>query len=231
MREELDASFREAHAEVAGLIRALQRGGTARKAAEVREQLLEVEQRVERDATERGIEGEPEPKTDEAKTRPIDWERVQIGDRVRVPGGRDGVLETLPDRSGKVRVQVGSARITVDAARLSASPGGAPAERGGVRFERADPVLTDHAALGGSSRCDLRGQRVEAALDELSRVVDRAAADGLDEVVVVHGHGTGALRAAVREHLAGSPVVADLRSGDPEAGGEGVTIAVLGRRG
>ncbi len=233
MREELDASFREAHAEVASLIRALQRGGTARKAAQVRERLLELEQQTEQEATERGIAAEPEPKRPDPGARPIDWQRMQVGDRVRVPGGRDGVLESLPDRSGKVRVQAGGARLTVDASRLSLAGGGGggggPRDR--VRFVRSEPEQQDHAAVGGSTRCDLRGQRVAAALDELDATLDRAAADGLDAVEIVHGHGTGALRAAVREHLAESPIVVDLRSGDPEAGGEGVTIAQLGRRG
>ncbi len=233
MRDELDASFREAHAEVASLIRALQRGGTARKAAEVRERLLEIEKQTERDAAERGIAAEPEPKQPDPGARPIDWTRMQVGDRVRVPGGRDGVLETLPDRGGRVRVQAGGTRLTVDAARLSLAPGGG--QRGQkderVRFVRSEPEPDDHASAGGSTRCDLRGQRVAVALDALDTALDRAAADGFDQVEIVHGHGTGALRAAVREHLGASPIVTDLRSGDPEAGGEGVTIAVIGRRG
>ncbi|MDH4017827.1 MAG: hypothetical protein OEV20_10855, partial [Actinomycetota bacterium] len=151
MREELEASFREAHAQVAGLIRALQRGGTARKAAEVRERLLEVEDRIERDAAERGIAAEPDTKADDAKTKPIDWTRVQVGDRVRVPGGSDGVLESLPDRSGKVRVQVGGARLTVDASRLSlaAGGGGGGAQRDRVKFVRSSPDQQDHASVGG----------------------------------------------------------------------------------
>jgi len=229
MRDELEASFKAAHAEVAGLIRALQRGGTARKAAQVRERLLELEAKADADAAKRGIEPEPEPARPPGDAKPIDWTRMEVGDRVRVPGGRDGVLESLPDRGGKVRVTVGGTRITVAATRLSLAPGGGGAERGRVRFVRSDPVSQDHAAVGGSTRCDLRGQRVHEALDRLAEVLDQAAVDGHDEVMIVHGHGTGALRAAVREHLAASPFVEGIGSGDPEAGGEGVTVARLGR--
>ncbi|MBW2230312.1 MAG: Smr/MutS family protein [Deltaproteobacteria bacterium] len=80
---------------------------------------------------------------------------------------------------------------------------------------------------GGRKRCDLRGRHVEEALDELDSVLDRAAADGCDELFVVHGLGTGALRKAVRGFLHESRWVSKLRPGDDNEGGEGVTIALL----
>jgi DNA mismatch repair protein MutS2 len=102
-----------------------------------------------------------------------------------------------------------------------------------VRFVRADTgaeTALHGLAGGGSARCDLRGQRVDEALDALGGALDEAAADGRDELVVIHGLGTGALRSAVRTHLAGSPYVLDLKSGEPSDGGDGVTVASLGRR-
>jgi DNA mismatch repair protein MutS2 len=49
---------------------------------------------------------------------------------------------------------------------------------------------------------DLRGTRVESALEQLDRFLDQAALGGLPSVRIVHGVGTGALRSALREHLA-----------------------------
>jgi DNA mismatch repair protein MutS2 len=46
-------------------------------------------------------------------------------------------------------------------------------------------------------------------------------------VRIVHGHGTGQLRSAVREHLRGHPAVASQRPGAPEEGGNGATVVVL----
>jgi DNA mismatch repair protein MutS2 len=116
---------------------------------------------------------------------------------------------------------------------LDAAPSG-PRERDHVRFVRADEG-SDTAASGfeggGSTRCDLRGRRVDEALDALGAALDEATAEGREELVIIHGLGTGALRSAVREHLAGSPYVLDLKAGDPRAGGDGVTVASLGRPG
>jgi DNA mismatch repair protein MutS2 len=77
-------------------------------------------------------------------------------------------------------------------------------------------------------RCDLRGHRVDEAVDRLSAAVDQATADGRDGLLVIHGHGTGALREAVRNHLRGSPYVGKVRPGADDEGGEGVTLAELG---
>ena len=234
MRSDLEASFKSAHADVASLIRALQRGGTARQAAVVRARLIELEQKVEAEAAERGIDAEMPSDQPASGTAPIDWNTAAVGDRVRVPGGSDGVLDSLPDRGGRVRVRAGGARLTVEAARLSQPPVGPQArnpDRDRVRLVRSDEG-TDAAptGTGSASRCDLRGQRVDEALDSLGGALDEAATEGRDELVIIHGLGTGALRSAVREHLAGSPYVVELKSGDPRAGGDGVTVASLGRR-
>ncbi len=79
----------------------------------------------------------------------------------------------------------------------------------------------------GPNRCDLRGLRVDEALDRLVEALDRAASAGRPHLVVIHGIGTGALRRAVRQHLAESPYVRRFLPGAPEEGGEGVTTVDL----
>ena len=76
-----------------------------------------------------------------------------------------------------------------------------------------------------AGRCDLRGQRVDEALDRLAASLDLAVADGRDGLLVIHGHGTGALRQAVRAHLRSSDLVVRVRAGGDDEGGEGVTFA------
>jgi DNA mismatch repair protein MutS2 len=68
---------------------------------------------------------------------------------------------------------------------------------------------------------------VEEALAALDRYLDDAALAGLDQVVVIHGLGTGALRDAVRERAAGHPLVASMRPGERGEGGDGATIVRL----
>jgi DNA mismatch repair protein MutS2 len=74
---------------------------------------------------------------------------------------------------------------------------------------------------------DLRGARVDEALDLLDSYLDRAAVDQSERVTVVHGSGTGALRDAVRGHLEGHPHVREWRPGGQGEGGDGATVVSL----
>ena len=74
---------------------------------------------------------------------------------------------------------------------------------------------------------DLRGARAEEALIELDRYLNDAALAGYDRVRVVHGKGTGALRAAVSEALARHPLVRAHEIAARNDGGEGATVVTL----
>jgi DNA mismatch repair protein MutS2 len=74
---------------------------------------------------------------------------------------------------------------------------------------------------------NLIGRRVEPALEDLDSYLDRALLASRREVRVVHGHGTGRLRDAVRGHLRAHPAVAGIRSGAANEGGNGATIVTL----
>jgi DNA mismatch repair protein MutS2 len=79
-----------------------------------------------------------------------------------------------------------------------------------------------------SERCDLRGLRVDEALDRADAHLQRALGTSLARVVFVHGHGTGALREAIRSWLSELPYLASFEPGGPKEGGDGVTVAALG---
>jgi DNA mismatch repair protein MutS2 len=87
-----------------------------------------------------------------------------------------------------------------------------------LQFERARTV---------ASSLDLRGAKVQEALEVLDRYLDDASLAGLDQVTIIHGLGTGALRDAVREHSAGHPLVKSWRAGERGEGGDGATIITL----
>ena len=71
---------------------------------------------------------------------------------------------------------------------------------------------------------DLRGERVEDGIFLLDQGIDDAVVAGQEVVTVVHGHGSGELRKAVRSHLRGHARLRDSRAGINREGGEGVTI-------
>ena len=75
-----------------------------------------------------------------------------------------------------------------------------------------------------SQTLDLRGYRVEEALDEVENYLDKASLANLTPVYIIHGHGTGALKQAVRDFLKTSPYVAKFRPGEDAEGGDGVAV-------
>ena len=120
MREDLDAAFRDAHGQIAAVIRELQRGGGAQAAARAREELQEVQTSSREIARERDI-----PETPEETLEAVDWSHARPGDAVRIQGGATGVLQALPDRRGRVAVGVGNHRVLVAVEKVGAA---APAD-------------------------------------------------------------------------------------------------------
>jgi len=181
-------------------------------------------------------------------------EKLQSGDRVYIRGIPRPVEVIAPlDADEQIEVLLGTMRAKIPVYQLerpaaglnqdevsreparAADPDGSaapPADKAaatgprfrhnrdaGVYYRRPSPrqVKTD---------LDLRGQRVEPALDQLENLLDQAALSGVSQIRIIHGQGTGALRRAVREHLHGHPLVAHAGP-DKEQGGDGVTVVEL----
>lgn len=234
MRHDLDAAFKDAHGQVAAVIRDLQRGAgtaaTARDAAHARERLAALAERAREAEVAAGVAPSAPPDA----FAPADLSRLVPGDAVRIRGGGSALLVSLPDRRGRAMVQIGSARVQVPADQLGAAPeerrDAPPAARS--RSRRRDPVAQAPAAADGAlhaigRRLDLRGLRVEEAVDRMDAALDAALAEGESALVVIHGLGTGALRDAVRRHLSASPYVARHAAAEPSDGGDGVTLVRL----
>ncbi len=150
-----------------------------------------------------------------------DWvQALKPGDWVYVRG-ISGPVEVLsaPGQGDTVEVAIGSIR-----ARLSVEEVERKAEA------VAPPSISVRTVPAASARAqrelDLRGTRVEEALLQVDRFLDQAAVSGLSSVRIIHGIGTGALRAALREYLAHHPLV---RAASPEEGArsDGTTVVEL----
>ena len=79
----------------------------------------------------------------------------------------------------------------------------------------------------GAMEIDLRGQMVEEGLLSVDRFLDGASMTGVHQVTIIHGKGTGRLRAAVQDHLRHHPLVKSFRLGAYGEGEAGVTIVEL----
>ncbi len=80
---------------------------------------------------------------------------------------------------------------------------------------------------GLSTEIDVRGMTSEEALAETEKYLDMAYLGRLKEIRIIHGHGTGILKKAVREYLGSSPYSVKFVSGSPRSGGDGVTVVIL----
>jgi DNA mismatch repair protein MutS2 len=149
--------------------------------------------------------------------------RVGLFGRSRTLGSTGRIID-ISGRTGRVTLETEGARLVVpaDDVEVVAEPVSGPSPRD----PEADEVRR-RAAERVSPRLDLHGERVEAALERLNAHLDDALLAGLDQVVIVHGIGTGALRRAVREALAEHPRVRSVRSGRKDEGGDGATVAEL----
>ncbi|PJF25311.1 MAG: endonuclease MutS2, partial [Phototrophicales bacterium] len=74
---------------------------------------------------------------------------------------------------------------------------------------------------------DLRGMRVEEAVERLDEYIDAAHLARLPFARIIHGKGTGALRKAVMERVREHPLISKAITAPPKEGGEGVTIIYL----
>ena len=134
---------------------------------------------------------------------------------------QEGLVQSAPDAKGRVTVLAQSIRLQLLWSELE------PPRRSASR-----PTSTAGAALGGSGprherQVDIRGQRVDDALREVESQLDVAIRNGEDRLKILHGHGTEALKKAIRSYLSRSPYVRKWKAGDTHSGGDGVTWVEL----
>ncbi len=152
-----------------------------------------------------------------------DW-LPRIGDTVFLDTlNAEGVIAELDDKGAQV--QVGSLRVRAkftDMRKRSRSEIRAK-ERGHVR--EYQPINTVPPAVESPGmELDIRGKRVEEALEILDRYVDAAYTSGLPFGRIIHGKGTGRLRQAVRQYLREHSLVSKVTQGQNNEGGAGVTV-------
>lgn len=149
----------------------------------------------------------------------LDFNTAKIGQSVLIKGLEQvATLESLPDKKGKVLVSIGLIKTKVDADKL------AKTDKKVNKALKKMSVSFDDIAQTLSNRLDIRGMRAEDAVDFLDKQFDLASLKNLSEIIVIHGHGTGALKSAVRHYLKTSPYVAKFRPGQDSEGGDGVSV-------
>ncbi|MDX6496977.1 MAG: mismatch repair protein MutS2 [Blastocatellia bacterium] len=173
---------------------------------------------------------------------------LTVGDRVRLLSfGSIGIVDRIKD--GEAEVRVGSLHLreklqNLEPAEEVSEPqdrGTSPTVREGSesdktrsRLRRAAQTTEVHlrgkatdSDMATSAELKLIGKQTDEAVDLVDKFLDEAFLNGLTELRIIHGHGTGALRRAVADLLTGHPHVARFKPASQDKGGTGATIVEL----
>ena len=199
------------------------------------DQLGEAKQAIAAEAGKVAANAPEEPPPPGSPPRP---EELAVGTPVMVVGLGHGTVVGAPTR-GRVTVQIGNVRTTtrLDAVRLDERPHvkksrvrSAPS-KGGSRQRQVNIVRADDEgralARTRDTTVDVRGERADDAVMMVDRFIDDSLIAVRDVIFIIHGHGTGALRNAIRTHLKLHQAVEKWRPGELSEGGDGVTVAWL----
>lgn len=152
----------------------------------------------------------------------LDWSGVNINDKVMLKElNQEVVVLSLPDKNDNLFIQMGMIKTKVKKDKLAVFNKELAKKTTLPNYQKETFTLKKYNV---SNTLDLRGKRVEEALDELEGYLDEASLANLSPVYVIHGHGTGALKSAVREFVSTSPYVAKSRVGEEAEGGDGVCV-------
>lgn len=143
----------------------------------------------------------------------------KVGDRIVIRGIGEGEVVEVGDKllvkSGMLKTRVKLSDIML------------------LDKPKEKPKKAHHTVYRTSSRADadvtteidLRGETVDEALGELGLFIDKCVLNNIEEIRIIHGKGTGALRSAVTDYLKTHPNISEYRLGKYGEGENGVTIA------
>lgn len=151
----------------------------------------------------------------------------KLGESVKVLSmNLTGTVNSLPDSKGNVTVQMGILRSQVHISDLEIIEE-KPAYLQKKAQQTGKGKVKMSKALSVSPEINLLGKTVDEAIAELDKYLDDASLAHLNSVRIVHGKGTGALRAGIHNYLRRQKHVKSFRLGAFGEGDAGVTIAEL----
>ena len=157
---------------------------------------------------------------------------LKVGEKVRVKdNGMAGEVIRVSARSVTVAVGNISSKMPADRLERITSNEYKAAVKEAARKSIVSSHVEDEALrkrkLDFSPEIDLRGERVNDALEKVIRYVDDAIMLGMPSVRIIHGKGTGALREEIQKMLRATPGIASVKDEHIQFGGSGVTIVTF----
>jgi DNA mismatch repair protein MutS2 len=185
------------------------------KAAQGRQEEINAARRSLNDKIEQAAAGLRAKPSEKSNTRPED---LSVGDTVKLLAS--GITATVlkKPRDGSVYVQAGAIKLTLPLTEVI------PANEE-KKVRKVGRVARTTVSPGMS--LDVRGRTLDEAILETDSYLDAAFLAGLTEVMLIHGKGTGVLRAGLRDYLRTHAHVKTFRPGQFGEGEDGVTVITL----
>lgn len=156
-----------------------------------------------------------------SKSKPEDF---HLGDTVHVISlNLEGIVRSLPNQKGELTVQMGILQSTVKISDVELIP----EKKQSKPAEKTQYRASVNKAKSIKPEINLLGMTVDEAVMELDKYLDDACLSHLNQVRVVHGKGTGALRKGIHEYLKRQSYIKSFRLGEFGEGDAGVTIVEL----
>lgn len=167
------------------------------------------------------------PVVEKKKTKYVLPRELRVGDTVRLMDlGSKGTVITLPDAGGNCVVQVGMMKTRTKLENLELVTEQAPPRKkqSGQSIKKS---VQSNMTRKSSLELDIRGMLTDEGIMEVDRFIDNCLMGGIEQITIIHGKGTGALRAAVHQFLKQHKNVKSYRLGTYGEGEAGVTVAEL----
>jgi len=201
---EADAMIEKAGRDMEAAIRDVRKEKASREAVKsARETISHVREQVEKTR----VEAEKTLEAEKPKRAPL--ASTSVGDRVLIEGSEEpGTVVSLQKNGKRAEVEIGGVRLWVDAKQLFAAPETEKKKKGPrVKME----FTLDTAYV--SESLDLRGKYGDEAIVEVDSYLAAVAESSLNQVTLIHGKGTGALRTKIHEFLDSHPLVKGYHDG------------------
>ncbi len=167
-------------------------------------------------------------KTGEKPAKQLTAKDIRLGEDVKILSmGLKGIISSMPDSKGNITVKCGIMNTKAHISDLVLISDNS-VNTGKNRVNKSKPELGKikmSKSYSISSEINLLGKTVDEAIYELDKYLDDAYLAHVPTVRIVHGKGTGALRAAVQRKLKNTKYVESFRQGEFGEGDAGVTIA------
>lgn len=230
MEEQRERTLREAQKEALEIVK--------KSKGEAEELIRELREAIQRESAEKAAlieqsrlrmkqrEDELEDKIGESLFKKISSappKNLKVGMTVRIVNlDQKGSVLTLPDEDGNLMVQAGIMKINVNINNLKVErEEKEKPKRGDISKVRAAKAMTV------ATQVDVRGQNLDEALMNVDKYLDDAYLGGLAQATIIHGKGTGVLRAGIMQLLKKHSHVKSYRSGGYGEGGIGATIVEI----